>query len=44
MTGESMLRAVKPEAKVEIDGMKFDVGGLVGQPDHAYLLDEWLER
>ena len=43
MTGESMLRAVKPEARVEIDGVRFDVGGLKGQPDHAYLLSEWLD-
>jgi len=43
MTGESMLRGVKPEARVEIDGIKFDVGGLKGQPDYAYLLDEWVD-
>jgi len=43
MTGESMLRAVKPEARLEIDGVRFDVGGLQGQPDHAYLLSEWLD-
>jgi len=43
MTGESMLRGVKPEARVEIDGVRFDVGGLQGQPDYAYLLSEWLD-
>lgn len=41
MTGESMLRGVKPEARVTIDGRSFDVGGLKGQPNYAYLLDEW---
>ncbi len=41
MTGESMLRGVKPEARVTIDGVSFDVGGLQGQPNYAYLLDEW---
>ena len=44
MTGESMLRGVKPEATIEIDGMKFAVGGLLGQPNYAYLLPEWVER
>jgi len=41
MTGESMLRGVKPEASLTIDGMSFDIGGLRGQPNYAYLLDEW---
>ncbi len=44
MTGESMLRGVKPEAMIEIDGMKFNVGGLLGQPNYAYLLPEWVEQ
>lgn len=44
MTGESMLRGVKPEAMIEIDGMRFDVGGLLGQPNYAYLLPEWVEQ
>lgn len=43
MTGESMLRGVKPEALVAIDGQTFEVGGLTGQPNYAYLLDEWLD-
>lgn len=43
-TGESLLRAVRPEAQVTIDGIDYDVGGLVGQPDHAYLKPEWLDR
>ncbi len=41
MTGESMLRGVKPEARVTIDGVSFDIGGLQGQPNYAYLLDAW---
>ncbi len=44
MTGESMLRGVKPEAMIEIDGTKFAVGGLTGQPNYAYLLPEWVEQ
>ena len=43
MTGASEIRSVRPEAVVEIDGRRFDVGGLVGQPVHNYLLPEWVE-
>ena len=42
-TGASMLRGVKPEASVTIDGETFDVGGLKGQPNYAYLAPEWLD-
>lgn len=44
MTGESMLRGAKPEARIQIDGITFDIGGLKGQPDYAYLLDEWKDN
>jgi hypothetical protein len=44
MTGESMLRGVKPEARLTIDGISFDIGGLKGQPNYAYLLDEWKDN
>jgi hypothetical protein len=43
MTGESILRGVKPEAAIELDGRPFDAGGLIGQEEYAYLLPEWLE-
>ncbi|MBN1505955.1 MAG: hypothetical protein JW955_03870 [Sedimentisphaerales bacterium] len=43
MTGASLLRGVKPEAVVEIDGRKFNVGGLVGQIEYGYLRPEWLD-
>jgi hypothetical protein len=43
VTGESILRAVKPEASVTLDGHRYDVGGLAGQPDLAYLRKEWLD-
>jgi hypothetical protein len=42
-TGESLLRAVKPEARVTIDGHAYDIGGLTGQPNHAYLDPEWID-
>lgn len=44
MTGAAMLRGVKPEAVVEIDGLRYDVGGLKGQPNYAYLDPRWLDR
>ena len=42
-TGESFLRAVGPEAVVEIDGKPFSVGGLVGQPNRAFLRPDWVD-
>ncbi len=44
MTGESIIRSVRPEASVELDGVKYDVGGLVGQPVHNYLDPAWIEK
>ena len=41
-TGEEFLRAVRPEAIVEIDGKRYEVGGLKGQPNHAFLMPQWL--
>ncbi len=43
MTGQSMLRAVMPEGWLEVAGHRYDIGGLVGQPDRAYILPEWLD-
>jgi hypothetical protein len=44
MRCESILRSVRPEAQVELDGKKYDVGGLVGQPVHNYLNPAWLAQ
>ncbi len=41
--GTEFLRAVKPEARVSINGRNYNVGGLYGQPDGAYLLPEWTD-
>jgi len=41
---ESFLRSVRPEAEIEINGIRFVVGGLTGQPIHNYLLPEWLQE
>ncbi len=43
MTGQAELRSVRPEARVTLDGREYDVGGLVGQPIHNYLLPSWLD-
>ena len=43
-THVSILRGVKPEAVVVLDGQRFEVGGLKGQPDYAYLDKAWLDE
>ena len=42
--GEQMLRAVKPEARLIINGDTVNVGGLYGQTQNAYLLKEWINN
>ncbi|MEM6347147.1 MAG: alpha-galactosidase [Bacteroidota bacterium] len=42
-TGESLLRGIKPEARVMLDKKWYDVGGLVGQQEYGYLQDKWLD-
>ena len=42
MTGASMIRAVRPEATLVVNGNPIDVGGLTGQPNHAFLTEAWL--
>ncbi|MAW59872.1 MAG: hypothetical protein CMJ94_03430 [Planctomycetes bacterium] len=44
MTEASMLRAVRPEARLVVEGQELAVGGLVGQPNHAFLTDAWLQE
>jgi len=39
----SLLRAVRPEARLTLDGTSYDVGGVVGQPNQAWITEEWLE-
>lgn len=43
MTGEGMLRAVSGEGFITIDGRRWSVGGLSGQPERAYLKEEWID-
>ena len=40
MTGEAILRGVKPEAEITIDSVLYEVGGLKGQPNYAFLRPE----
>lgn len=42
-THRSLLRAVRPEARVRVGERDFDIGGLVGQPNHAYVTSTWLD-
>lgn len=44
MNGQQLLRAVSPEARLTINGKEFNVGGLYGQKEKAYLLPEWADE
>jgi hypothetical protein len=44
VTGEAILRGVKPEAILEIDGQRYEVGGLKGQPNYAFLRPDWVDQ
>ncbi|MGC4037521.1 MAG: alpha-galactosidase [Chitinophagaceae bacterium] len=40
--GQQLLRAVKPEARITIDKIAYNIGGLYGQSENAYLLPDWV--
>ena len=42
ITGNTLLRAIKSEAVLAINGNEYEVGGLKGQPDYAYLDSDWI--
>ncbi len=42
-SGAALIRGVKPEAIVEIDGVAREVGGLKGQPNYAFQRPEWID-
>ena len=42
ITETSLLRGIKPEAILTIDRHEYEVGGLKGQPDYAYLDEDWI--
>ncbi len=43
-TNEQFVRSVRPEARITIDGKTYNIGGLYGQKEHAYLLNEWIDK
>jgi hypothetical protein len=42
VTGEQFIRAVRPEAGLVLNGKSYHIGGLYGQKEKAYLLEEWI--
>lgn len=42
--GQQLLRAVKAEARLEINDKAYNVGGLYGQKENAYVLPEWIDN
>lgn len=43
-SNQQLIRAIQPEAKLIINGVKYDVGGLKGQSEKAYLLPSWIKQ
>jgi hypothetical protein len=43
-TGASLLRSVRPEAEITVDSKVCRIGGLLGQPDQAYLTPKWIDE
>ena len=44
VTEDEFVRGVKPEAQVVINGATYEIGGLKGQPNYAYLEDDWIDE
>lgn len=42
MNDQQLIRAVKAEARITLDGKDYNIGGLHGQKEQAYFLPEWL--
>jgi len=40
--GQQLLRSIEPEAKLILDNVVYKVGGLKGQKEKAYLLNDWI--
>ena len=43
VSGEQLVRATGPEARVTLDGTEYAIGGLGGQPVMNYLKTEWTD-
>lgn len=44
VNGQQLLRSVKAEARLTINNVDYNVGGLYGQKENAYILPEWLNN
>jgi hypothetical protein len=44
ISGEQLVRSVRPEARITINGTAYNVGGLYGQKEHAYFVTSWLKE
>lgn len=42
VTGQQLVRAVQPEAQLQLNGKWYNVGGAYGQKERAYLRPEWM--
>lgn len=42
--GQQLLRSVKPEAAITINGTEYAIGGVSGQQENAYFLPAWLSK
>ncbi len=42
-TGQQLLRAIKPEARITINNTLYNIGGLYGQSENAYLVPKWID-
>lgn len=41
-SGQQLLRSIEPEAKLILNNITYKVGGLKGQKEKAYLLNDWI--
>lgn len=41
---QQLLRALKPEARLTLNGKEYNIGGLYGQKENGYLLPEWVDQ
>ena len=41
---QQLIRSIKPEGSVKINGKSYHIGGLNGQTENAYLKPEWLKN
>jgi hypothetical protein len=41
--GQQLLRAVKAEARITVNGTNYNIGGLKGQKENAYMQPQWLD-